>query len=83
MSKFHVSISYTLREICRQGALRSGRAGPRQFIILNDSASPKMVMKVYFILFQFFFLQVLEMFECRRGKPYMPANRNFVRFFHS
>ena len=30
-------------------------------------------------LFQVF-LKVLELSECRRGDPYMTANRNFVRF---
>ena len=30
-----------------------------------------------------FMFQVLELFECRRGDPYMTANRNFVSFAHS
>ena len=28
-------------------------------------------------------LKVLELFECRRGDPYITANRNFVCFAHS
>ena len=40
---------HTFREIRRQRALRSG-----PFIFLNDSASPKMVKKVYFNCFRFF-----------------------------
>ena len=30
------------------------RVGPGQFIVLNDSASPKMVVKIYFNFFRFF-----------------------------
>ena len=29
------------------------------------------------------FIKVLELLECRRGNPYMTANRNFVCFAHS
>ena len=29
------------------------------------------------------FFKVLELFECRRGDPYMTVNRNFIRFTHS
>ena len=77
----------TLREISRQRALWSGWAGPGQvvsgrLIVLNCSASPKMVMKKYFNFFRFY-LKDLEMFECRRGDPYITANRSFVRFAHS
>ena len=55
---------------------------PGWFNVLNHSATPKMIIKIYFNLFQFL-LKVLELFECLRGDPYMIANRNFVRFTHS
>ena len=55
-----------------------GRVGPGQFIVLDDSASFKMVIKIYFNFFK-----VLELFECRRGDPCMTDNMNFVRFAHS
>ena len=48
----------------------------------NDSASPIMVIKIYFNFFQIF-LKVLDLIECRLGDPYMTTNRNFVRFTHS
>ena len=52
-----MSLSYILfREIRRQKTLRSG-----QFYLLNDSASLKMIMKVYFN----FLFKVLELFDCR------------------
>ena len=38
--------------------------------IFNDSASPKMVTRIYFNFFRFF-LKVLELFECRRGDQYI------------
>ena len=44
--KFHVSIFYTFWEISRQKALRSGQLGSSRLIVLNDSASPKMVIKL-------------------------------------
>ena len=69
VSKFHVSIFYAFRETNRQ-------------IVLSDSASPKMVIQIYFIYFRYF-VTVLELFECRRCDPYMTVNRNFVRFAHS
>ena len=47
---------------------RYGRVGTGWFTVLNDSASPKRVMQIYFNLFSIF-LKVLELFECRRGKP--------------
>ena len=56
--------------------------GPGQFIVLNYLASPKMVIKMYLHFFPIF-LKVLELFECRRGDPYMTANRNIVRFARS
>ena len=43
---------------------------------LNDAASPKMVIKMYFNIFPIF----LKLFECCTGNPFMTANRNFVRF---
>ena len=60
----------------------SDRVVPGRFNVLNDSASPKMVIEMYFIFFRFF-EKVLELFECRRGDPYMTANRNFVCFSYS
>ena len=75
--KFHASIFHTCREISRQRALRSGT-----FIVLSNSASLKMVIKLYFNFFRFF-LKVLEPIECRWADSYMTANRNFVRFIHS
>ena len=43
---------------------------PGRFIV---SASPKMVIKLYFNFF-LFSLKVLELSEYRRGNPYMTAN---------
>ena len=63
----HVSIFYTFPEISRKIASRSSR-----FIVLSNSASPKMVIKIYFNFFRFF-SKVLQLFECRRGDP---ATRN-------
>ena len=59
-----------------------GRVGPDRSIVLNDSASPKMVIKIYSNFLQLF-VKVLQLFECRRSDPYMTAYRNFVRFSHS
>ena len=75
VSTFHGPIFYTFREISHQRAF-DGFDGSGQSIVLNNSASPKMVIKM-------FFLKVLELFECRQGDPYMTAIRNFVRFAHS
>ena len=85
--KFQIAILYIFVEISRQRALRPSRAGPGRvgsgrFIILNDSAGPKMVIHLYLTFFRFF-LKVLEPNECRQADPYMTANRNFVRFAHS
>ena len=52
--KFHANNLYAFREICRQRPLRSVQVGSGQFIVLNNSASPKMVMKMYFNFFRFF-----------------------------
>ena len=73
--KFHVRIFYiyTFWEISSQKALWSDRVWPCRFIVLNDSASPKLVIRIYSNFFK-----VLELFECRRGDPFMIANRNFV-----
>ena len=56
--------------------------GPGRFTVLNDSAGPKMVTQIPLNL-MWYFLKVLELFEYRRGNPYMTANGNFVRFAHS
>ena len=37
-----------------------------------------MVIKIYFDI-----LKVLELFEYRRGDPYVTANKNFILFAHS
>ena len=63
-----------------------GRAGPRQswsgrFIVLIDSANPKMVITIYFNFFPNFF-KGFKLFECRRSDPYMTVNKNFVRIDH-
>ena len=50
-----------------------------RFIVLNDSASLRMVVKIH-SKFLRFLLKVLELFEYRRGDPYITANRNFVCF---
>ena len=75
VSKFQVYIFHTFREISCQIASRSGR-----LIVLNDLASPKMVIKICVNIFRYF-LNVLELFECRRG-PYMTSfaslTRNYV-----
>ena len=65
MSKFQVHISRTLREISRQRASPFGQVGSGRFIVLNDSTSPKMIMKMYFN----FILKIIEPFECHRGNP--------------
>ena len=51
--EFHVPISYTYREISRQIALRSGRAGPGRLIILNDSAGPTFFLGLASIFYDF------------------------------
>ena len=61
---------------------KSVMVGPSQFIVLNDSASPKMVICINFNFF-FDFLKILELFECRRGDPLMTTNKNFASFAHS
>ena len=49
--------------------------------VLNDTA----IQYGHKNAFQFFpiSLTILEQFECRRGNPYMTADRNFVRLPHS
>ena len=48
--KCHFSISYNFREIWRQIELRPGR-----IIVLNDLASLKTVLKMFFSFFRYFF----------------------------
>ena len=55
-----------------------GWVGSGRFIVLNDSASSKMIIQFFYD-----FLNILEPFECRRGDQYMTANWNFVRFANS
>ena len=59
MLKFQFSIFYTFQEIRRQRALLWGRVGSirfgsGQFIVLNDSASLRMVIRLDFNFFRFF-----------------------------
>jgi len=54
----------------------SVNVGQAQFIVLNDSANLKMVIKMYLHFFRFF-LKVLELFKCCRGDRYTAADRNF------
>ena len=83
MNKVCVKISRLyLSNFLRNKPSKSVTVGPGRFIVLNDSADPKMVIKLYFNFYDFF-LKVLEQSEGRRGDPYMTANRNFVRFAHS
>ena len=42
VATFHILISYTFQDISRQRALWSGRVESGRFIVLNESASPKM-----------------------------------------
>ena len=73
-------LSFTLFE---KSAVKESysRDGPSRFIILNDSAGPKMVIKIYFNFFRFFLkVQAVWMSSSR---PIMTANRKFVRFAHS
>ena len=73
-----ICIFNTFWEIRRQKASQSGR-----FIVSNNSASSKNGLKTLFHFFLPFFLKVLELSQCRRGDPYMTANRNFIRFADS
>ena len=45
-------------------------------------SSLKIVINMYFNFFRLL-VKVLELFECRRGNPYITANRDIVRFAHS
>ena len=65
---------FTFRDMNRQRALRSDRARSCRFIALNDSASRKMVIKIYFNFLRFS-SKVLELFECRRCDPFMTGVR--------
>ena len=56
--------------------IKSVTDGPRRFIVLNDSAIPKTVIKIYFN----FLLKDLELFEYCRSNSYTTANKNFVQF---
>ena len=46
--------------------------GSGQFLILNNSARPEMVIKMSIVFLQFF-LKVLKLFECPRGDTYITA----------
>ena len=62
--KFHVPIFYIFRETNRQRASRT-----EQLIVLNDLASPKMVIRIFFN-YLLNFSKVLEMFECHWSDIY-------------
>ena len=73
-----LSEKYAVNE--RHGRARSGLF---RVLELDDSASTKMIMKMYF-KFSRFFLKILELFECCRGDLYiMTVNRSLIRFAHS
>ena len=68
----------------RNKPLKNVMVGPDLFILLNDSAIPKMIIEIYFNFFRFFLkglscLNVVEATHMVIGR----ANRNFVRFAHS
>ena len=67
--EFDVSIFYAFCEVSRQRLIKSVQVGPNRFIVMNDSASPRMVIIIYFIFS--IFLKVLELDECRRCDPHM------------
>ena len=62
----------------------SSRVGPDLFIVLNDSASPKVVIKMYSTIFPDIFLKVLELFNVveatcislLKGTSFAPLTRN-------
>ena len=87
VSKFQLSIFHTFQEISRKTALLTdrvgaGHIGSDRFIILNDSARPKIVIKTYIYIFSDF-VQVLELFECRRDNTYITANWSHKCVAHS
>ena len=68
-----ILLYFYILEFPRNKPSKTVMVGPGQFIVLNDSASPKMFMK-------FFFSKVSKMFECPRGDSHITADRNFIRF---
>ena len=92
MSKFHIPIFYTFREISRQRASllkpsKSVTVGPGWFIVLNlDSSSHKMVIKMYFhisdFLKVFFFNQSFKQSQTSLAQlPVFSAHQSFLPFF--
>ena len=77
----NILISYFLY-FPRNKKLKSVTVRSGRIIVLNNSASPKMAIKMYFNFFNSF-LKVLELFECRRGNPYITVNRIFVHYADS
>ena len=65
----------------RNKPTKSVMVGLGRFIVLNDSASPKMAIQIYLNISRFL-LMVLELLECRRGNPYVTVNKNCIRFAH-
>ena len=77
VSKFHVPIFFNFQEISRQRALRSDRAGSSWVRPGRAGSSYSMIQlvvinghKMYFNFFQIL-LKAFEMFECRRGDPFI------------
>ena len=71
--KFHVFIFYNFSP--RNNPSKSVTVGPGCFIVLDNSASLKMVRKIFFVFLK-------ELFEYRRDDSYMTANKKFVPFAH-
>ena len=76
-----ISRHYLLYFPPRNKPSKAVTVGPDRFIVSNDLASPKMVIKMHLHFSNFY--KVLELIECRRRELHMTANRNFVRFAHS
>ena len=68
---------FSTRNICFFINIKSFLKKRLVVIILNDLASPNMIIKMYFSFIRYI-LKILELFECRWGDPYMTANWNFV-----
>ena len=65
MNKDFVNISRPyLSYFPRNKSSKSFTVGPGQFTVLNDSASAKMIIKMDFNFFQFYF-KILDLYSCR------------------
>ena len=78
VSKFHVLIFYSFRELSRQKALRSSKVGP------VHRSSPKMVIKIVFKFFDFFkgfravWLSSRRQYECLYDFAHSKSINNLV-----